>query len=144
MIKASPRTQMRQGYPGVLRVPDDRWQRAECEGSQEKIKAGSLEFPAQARDERKHEHNRDELKGVRVLAKKSEPGEQTSHRPVPGRIRTPFEDQPKCGHGRHPKENRERIDCHDEIADVEKRNRVQGEHGPEPRGRVVKTTRKIV
>src|SRR5207253_4449308 len=40
--------------------------------------------------------------------------------------------------------DRERIDCHDEIADVEKRNRVKSEHGPKPRGRVKKTTREIV
>src|SRR5476649_1330558 len=116
---------MRQRDPGVLRVPDDRRQRAKREDGEEKIEAGSPEFPAQSRNECKDEHDGDELESVGVLAKKSDPNQQTRDRPEPGKIRAALESQPERVYGCHPEENRERIDCHEEIADVEKRNGVE-------------------
>src|SRR3984893_5291050 len=135
---------MRQGDPGVLRIPDDRRQGADCEGGEEKIEAGPLEFAAEPRDERKHEHDGNKLKSVREFAEESEAGEQTGRRPEPGKLRTALESQPESEHRGCPKEDRERIDRHEEIADVENRTRVEREHRPESRRRVEKAAREIV
>src|SRR5438552_7600492 len=127
---------MGQRDPGMLRVPDDRWQSADREGREERIEAGLLEFPAQSRDEGENEPDGDELESIRVFTKESKADKQTRHRPEPGKIRTALQGQPERAHGRRPEKDRERIDRHEDIAEVEKRDRVEREHRPKSGGRV--------
>ena len=70
-------------------------------------------------------------KRVGVFAKKTEADEQTGTRPEPERARTSLEGQPEGEHRRRPKKDRERIDRHDQVADVEERDGVERDDRPE-------------
>src|SRR5438093_13048165 len=102
------RTQMRQGYPGVLRIPDNRRNGAKKKHPEQQVSAGPLEFASKPRNQRQHDQNRKHFKRIRVLAKKAEPNQQTRKRPAP---RTPkafgvFHGEPEGKHRRYPKKNR--------------------------------------
>ena len=115
---------MRQRDPGVLRVPDDRRDRAERETPSSGIKSGPLEFPAQPRNQREHEHDGDQLKCVRVFAEKSEAdrADRSAARTSENRGLRSSASQ-NVNMAADPKKDRERIDRHDETADVEDRSR---------------------
>ena len=59
LVEPAAGAQMREGDPGVLVVPNQRRDETDSECAEEKIKTGSLEFAAVARDEREDENDRD-------------------------------------------------------------------------------------
>src|SRR5436305_5915277 len=101
-VETSARLQVAHRGPGVLRVPDDGRERAERERREEQIDAAPFEFAAQPRDEREHEHDRDQLERIRVFAKKPEANEQTGRGPEPGKIWTALKSEPESVERRHP------------------------------------------
>ena len=121
---------MRQGDPGVVRIPNDRRNRAESENEQEQIKIGPPKFPTQSRQE-EDKNDRDQLERVGELAEKSEADEEPGERPPPGKERAAFERKPEAVERRYPEENRERIDRQDEAAEIEDRRDIQRDHRPE-------------
>ena len=52
------------------------------------------------------------------------------------KLRALFNREPEGEHRRHPKEDRERIDRHDERADVENRRDIERDHRPKAGVRV--------
>src|ERR1700720_1928868 len=80
--ETAARAQMQERDPGVLRVPDDRRNGAECKEPNQGVQTRSFEFLPKARHKSKHKQHRDDLECVRVSAKKSETNEQPGQRPV--------------------------------------------------------------
>src|ERR1700680_2407708 len=118
-LETAPRTQMRECDPGVLRIPKDGRDRADNEYCDENIQSGAFEFWSQTRSKRDDEQDRDQFQRIGVFAEKTETDEQSGQRPVKRKARTFLGGKPKGEHGRHPKEDRQRIDGHDERTDVE-------------------------
>src|SRR2546423_11297864 len=122
---------MRERDPGVLVIPDQRRHQAKRESAQEQAEAGPFEFAAMPRDERENENDRNQFERIGVFAKKAEADQQPSEEPERFRVRGALEREPEAAHGGDPEKNRERVDRHDEIADVEKWDGVEREDGPE-------------
>src|SRR6476659_6950589 len=94
LIESATRLQMSQRDPHVLRVPNDGRNQAERERSQEKIEAAPFEFTPVPGNEREHQNNGNQLKGVGVFAEKTQPDQQPGRDPGPGRFRS-FERDPE-------------------------------------------------
>src|SRR6476661_5900566 len=135
---------MRERDPGMLVIPDQRRQEAKCESEEEQIKPGPLEFATMPRRQREDEHDRDELKGVRVFGEKPEPDEQAGDEPESMGVRTFLQREPESEHGGDPEKDRKRIDRHHEIADVEERDGVERDHRPEPGALIEQFPREII
>src|SRR5256714_4846663 len=135
---------MRKRDPGVLIIPDQRRDQAESESPKQKIESRPLEFAPMPRHQRENQSDRDQLKGVCVFAKKAEADQQPGGGPESLPVRGPFEREPEREHCGHPEEDRERIDRHDEGADVEKRDGVERDDRPESRALVKQFPREII
>src|SRR4051812_19261002 len=135
---------MRERDPRVLRIPDEWRDETEAERAQEQIKPRPLEFPPMPRDQREDDDDRDQLKSIRVFAEKAEANEEPGRDPEPERPGRFFQGQPKRKHGGDPKEDRERVDGHDQIPDVKKRDGIEGNYRPEGGAFVEQASRKII
>src|SRR5437016_13994634 len=128
----------------MLGIPDDRRECAEREYDEQRVKTGPSKFGPQARHEREHEKDRDEFEGVGEFAKKPEANQQPGEGPPPGKLRTFLERNPEGVEGRHPKENRERIDRHDQSTEIKDRRYVNGDDRPEASSGTEQSLRKII
>ena len=135
---------MTERRPGVLLHPNNGRDGRKQKGAEQCVKARAPELTPEARDEREHHHDRDELERVRVFAEKPKPDEQPRERPMPGKFRIAFQREPESVKRRDPKENRKRIDRHDEGADVKDGCDVEREHDPESSGGVEEPAREVV
>src|SRR5438034_1714550 len=97
-LEIPARAQMRKGYPGVLRIPDNRRNGAKEEYPDQQVHTGPLEFAPKPRNQRQHDQNRKRFKRIRILAKKTEPNQQTRKRPVPREPRAFFHSEPEGKH----------------------------------------------
>src|SRR5881394_3713507 len=125
LVESAARFQMRKRDPRMLIIPEQRRNEGKCKGKQKKIESESLEFAPMPRDQREDEHDRDQLERVCVFTEKPDADQQSGGEPERVRIRSSLEREPEREHGRDPEKDRKRIDRHDEIADIEKRNGVE-------------------
>src|SRR5690348_6092339 len=79
--QTAARSQMHGRHPGVLRVPDNRRDRADDEDSQQPIQTGSFEFLPEPGREREHEQDANDFERVCESRKKSETDQESSKRP---------------------------------------------------------------
>src|SRR5204863_8239292 len=70
------RAQMNECDPGMLRVPNDRWNGANCEKSKQPIQTRPFELLAQTRRKSENEEYADDFEGVRVATEKSKDNNQ--------------------------------------------------------------------
>ncbi len=143
VLEIPARAQMRQGNPGVLRVPDDWRNAAKTKNHQQQIQPRPLQFPPEPAGQRQHEKDGNQLQRVGVFRKEPEPDQQAGKRRVPGKMRRFFQRQPESEHCRQPEKDRQRVDGHQNGANVKNWRRVQGDHRPKRRWRAEQAARKI-
>src|SRR5437762_7365118 len=80
-FETAARLQMAERDPNMLRVPDDRRNRAEKKTAEQQVEPRATEFLSQARGERQDKHDRHDLERVGVFAEKSETHEQSAKKP---------------------------------------------------------------
>src|SRR6516162_2783499 len=106
-LEMPARAQMRQRYPGVLRIPDNRRNGAKKERPDQQVHAGPLEFASKPWNQRQDDQNRKCFKRIRILAKKAEPNQQTGKQPIPRapKVLGVFHGKPEGKHRRYPEKN---------------------------------------
>src|SRR5437870_10337850 len=104
--QAAAGAQMNHRDPGMLRIPNDRWDRANNKTSEQPVQTRPFEFLAEPGRQSENEQGAHDFQGVDPATQKSKADQQSGQRPVERKLRTLFNGEPKGKHRRHPKKDR--------------------------------------
>ena len=123
--------------PAIRPVPEIKRQREWGGDEQHAPEAGAQQFPTVPRRKQEKKQETEEHLRVRHFEEPSYADEQPTERPPTGERRAFFQGKPQRAKRRCPKENRGRIDRHQQRADVENGRHIDHHDSPESHTRVV-------
>src|SRR5437899_12859679 len=102
----------------MLLIPNDRWDRANHNTSEQPIYTRPFEFLPEPRSKSENEQDAYDFEGVDPSTQKSKADQQSSHGPVERKLRTLFNRAPERKHRRDQKKDRQPVGRHDKRANL--------------------------